>query len=155
MSSRGRRWAAIVDRVRTAAPARASELGQAIVETVLIVPLLLALTLVVIDGSQLLLEDIGLTSSARAAVAAAVGDLSRGLSQAQALADAQAAALAEGTPIACGTGNTCVQLSTTVSRWSGTTLEVAQVEDTVHLVFPDVAPITITASAAAARSSGP
>ncbi len=127
-----------------------TETGQGVVETVLVLPLLLILALVIMDGTQLLLADISLTSTARAAVVAAVTDLDRGRSAAQALVDARLAARAQGLAIACGAGRSCVALSSTPASGSRLPLEMARVEDTVHLVFPDVGPITIRAQATAA-----
>lgn len=133
-----------------AMPAHPPDGGQALVETALLLPLLLALAVLVVIGAELLRTEIGLTDAARAGAAAAAGAATRGASPQTA---AEQAAAAEGVHLHCagiGVPPGCVSVATATGPQSGVHMEVVDVYDTVVPWWPFGGVITLHAEAAAA-----
>lgn len=124
--------------------------GQALVETALLLPALVALAILVVIGAELLQTEIGLTDAARAGAAAAAAAVTRG---APAQPAAQQAAAAEGLQLSCsGTGvpPSCVSVASATGPQSGVNMEVVDVYDTLIPWWPVGGAVTLHAEAAAA-----
>ena len=96
--------------MRLDAPRRRRTSGQALVETALATPLLLALLLLALAGGRMISASIDITGAARAAAGAAAHDAYLGMSLAQQTSDAQLAAAQEmGLSGTCdGVSNACL-----------------------------------------------
>lgn|GEM_PF-3844388 len=124
--------------------------GQALVETALLLPVLLALAILVIIGAELLQTEIDITDAARAGAAAAAAAATRGASAQRA---AQQAAGAEGIHLSCsgaGIPTSCVSVAAATGTQSGVQMEVVDVYDTLAPWWPVGGGITLHAAAAAA-----
>lgn len=125
--------------------------GQALVETALMLPALLALAALLLVGGQLLSVEVALTDAAAAGALAAAAAAGRG---APALAAATVAADAEGGPLSCagpGLPPGCVSVATATGTESGVALQVVTVYASVVPWWLGGAALQLRAQGAAAE----